>query len=328
MPVAEYSICTALGHWQPEKRKKMPQRILITGGTGLIGSKLSGSLLEKGYEVSHLSRTGRKHSQIKTFVWDVAKGFIDEQAFEGVSTVVHLAGAGIADERWTEARKNEIIASRVESVKLLIHKLTSYPHHRVTSIVSSSGISYHGTDTGNVQLSENSPAGTDYMAQVCLLWEKAVDDAQKLGIRTVKIRTGIVLSNKGGALPKLTAPIRWGLGASLGTGKQWQSWIHEEDICRLYLRAIEDTTMQGVYNGVAPLPISNEDLTKLSAKILKKPLWLPNVPAFALRLAFGELAEVVLGGNYILNQRISEETDFQYRFGIIEEALRALLAKG
>ena len=144
-------------------------------------------------------------------------------------------------------------------------------------------------------------------------------------IRTVILRTGIVLSEKGGALPKLTQPVRWGVGAALGTGKQWQSWIHLDDLCEMYVKALVDERMKGFYNAVAPNPVTNYDLTKLSAEVLKRPFWFPNVPAFALKLVFGEMADIVLGGNYILNKRIALETDFSYEFVEVKEALEDLL---
>ena len=207
---------------------------------------------------------------------------------------------------------------------MLTEPLKSISHH-VKTFISASGIGFYGADTGDEHISEQHTAGTDFVADCCIQWEAAADEIQTLGIRTVKLRTGIVLSEKGGALPKLTQPVRWGVGAALGTGKQWQSWIHLDDLCELYVKVLTDEHMTGFYNAVAPNPVTNYELTKLSAEVLKRPFWMPNVPAFALKLVFGEMAVIVLGGNYILNKRIQLETDFQYKFTEVKGALEDLL---
>ena len=312
------------------------QNVLITGGSGLIGSRLSEILLSKGFSVSHLGRrqvtkiqarhtdSKEKSSFIKTYYWDIEQGIIEEEALLKADYLIHLAGAGIADENWSDARKKEIIESRTKSIGLITDKLKTIPHH-IKSFVSASGIGYYGADTGNEYISEQYTAGMDFVADCCIQWEAAADEIQNLGIRTVILRTGIVLSEKGGALPKLTQPVRWGVGAALGTGKQWQSWIHLDDLCEMYVKALTDERMNGFYNAVAPNPVTNYELTKLSAEVLKRPFWMPNVPAFALKMVFGEMADIVLGGNYILNKRIALETDFSCKYVEVKEALRDLL---
>lgn len=312
------------------------QNVLITGGSGLIGTRLSEILLERGFSVSHLGRkkaaslqtraikTTGTESSIKMYNWDIEQGMIDEEALLEADYLIHLAGAGIADENWSDARKKEIIDSRTQSIALITKTLKKIPH-KIKSFVSASGIGYYGADTGDEHISEQHTAGVDFVADCCIQWETAADEIQNLGIRTVKLRTGIVLSKKGGALPKLTLPVRWGVGAALGTGKQWQSWIHLDDLCELYLKALTDEGMRGFYNAVAPNPVTNYELTKLSTEVLKRPFWMPNVPAFALKLVFGEMAVIVLGGNYILNKRIASETDFQYHFTEVRGALEDLL---
>ena len=312
------------------------QNVLITGGSGLIGSRLSEILLSKGFSVSHLGRrqvtkiqarhtdSKEKSSFIKTYYWDIEQGIIEEEALLKADYLIHLAGAGIADENWSDARKKEIIESRTKSIGLITDKLKTIPHH-IKSFVSASGIGFYGADTGDERISEQHTAGMDFVTDCCIQWEAAADEIQSLGIRTVILRTGIVLSEKGGALPKLTQPVRWGVGAALGTGKQWQSWIHLDDLCELYLKSLMDERMKGFYNAVAPNPVTNYDLTKLSAEVLKRPFWFPNVPAFALKLVFGEMADIVLGGNYILNKRITLETDFSYQYMEVKGALKDLL---
>ena len=312
------------------------QNVLITGGSGLIGSRLSKILLLKGFSVSHLGRrqvtkiqarhtdSKEKNSFIKTYYWDIEQGMIEEEALLKADYLIHLAGAGIADENWSDARKKEVIESRTKSIGLITNKLKTIPHH-IKSFVSASGIGFYGADTGDEHISEQHTAGMDFVADCCIQWEAAADEIQNLGIRTVILRTGIVLSEKGGALPKLTQPVRWGVGAALGTGKQWQSWIHLDDLCEVYVKALTDERMKGFYNAVAPNPVTNYELTKLSAEVLKRPFWMPNVPAFALKLVFGEMADIVLGGNFILNKRIALETDFSYQYVEVKEALRDLL---
>ena len=312
------------------------QNVLITGGSGLIGTRLSEILLSRGFSVSHLGRkkvtkiqtrptdSKEKTSSIKTYHWDIERGMIDEEALLKADYLIHLAGAGIADENWSDARKKEIIESRTKSIGLITNKLKTIPH-KIKSFISASGIGFYGADTGDEQISEQHTAGMDFVADCCIQWEAAADEIQNLGIRTVILRTGIVLSEKGGALPKLTQPVRWGVGAALGTGKQWQSWIHLDDLCELYVKSLMDERMKGFYNAVAPNPVTNYDLTKLSAEVLKRPFWMPNVPAFALKLVFGEMADIVLGGNFILNKRIALETDFSYQYMEVKEALKDLL---
>lgn len=296
--------------------------VLITGGTGLVGSRLTELLLKKGYEVAYLSRRKEQIPNVKVYRWDITKGYIEDGAVESADYIVHLAGAGIADKRWSESRKKEIIDSRIQPVDLLKDKLTK--SNKLKAFVSASAIGFYGGDTGEERIEENHAAGNDFLAECTKLWEKSADKIATLGIRTAKIRVGIVLSEKGGALPKLLQPIRLGFGAALGSGKQWMSWIHIDDLCNVFIKAIEDESMNGAYNAVAPNPVTNLEITKMAAKVLKKPFWLPNVPSFVLKLIFGEMAVVVLGGSYVLNKRIAE-TDFRYKFTDVESALQDLL---
>ncbi|RRA99178.1 TIGR01777 family oxidoreductase [Larkinella rosea] len=304
----------------------MAKTILITGGTGTIGRRLTQRLLEQGFRVSLLSRSAAKkdNPNVTVYQWDVEKGHIDPQAILTADHIIHLAGTGIADERWTDARKQQIIESRTQSTHLLASALRSGKHH-VKSFVSSSAIGYYGGDTGDRPLTESSEGGSDFLAQVVRAWERSVDEIAGLGIRTVKLRTGIVLTMEGGALPKLVQPVRLGAGAPLGSGQQYMSWIHIDDLCRMYLQAVIDDHWQGIYNAVADKPVTNETFTRLIIELLDKPHFLPRVPAFAIRLLFGEMAIVVLGGNYVLNKRIREETGFEYLFPDLIAALRDLL---
>lgn len=318
-----------LSYYTDKRLIRMPTNVLITGGTGLVGTRLTELLLQKGYTVSYLSRqSGNEksaiHPKVRVYAWNLSQGELDAEALLEADYIVHLAGAGVADKRWTSERKQEIISSRTESTALIARHLQTV-RHKVRAFISASAIGFYGADTGKQLMTEESKPGNDFLAEVTKRWEKAANAVAQLGIRTVKLRIGIVLSDQGGALVKIAQPIRLGAGAALGSGKQLISWIHLDDLANMFVYALENESMQGVYNAVAPNPVTNEQLTQLAAKVLNKPLWLPNVPGFGMRLAMGELAEVVLGGNHVLNQRIARETEFTYRFTQAEKALEDLL---
>ncbi|KAA6440316.1 TIGR01777 family protein [Dyadobacter flavalbus] len=304
----------------------MGKKVLITGGTGVIGKRLTELLLEKNYDVAYLSRKKKDIKSVQVFEWDIAKGYIEENALENTDFLIHLAGAGVADERWTEERKKTIISSRTDSILLIAQKLKE-KNIKPAAFISASGSSYYGEDTGDIRHTESSPPGNDFLSHVTIEWEKAAGAVAKLGVRTVILRTGIVLSMEGGAIPKMASPARFGFGAPLGSGKQWIPWIHIDDICQMYIDAMEKETWNGAYNAVASPPVTNEELTKQICKTLDKPQFLPNVPAFALRMVFGEMANVVLGSSYLVNKRIAEETDFQYKYPDLSEALKEVFSK-
>jgi len=294
------------------------KHILLTGGTGLIGSHLTQQLLEKGYSVSHLSRSQGKDERIKTFLWDVDKNEIDEHCINGVDIVVHLAGAGIADKRWISKRKKEIIDSRVKSIGL-IYNLLSGKKHCVTTVISPSAIGYYG-NRGNDLLTEESPPAGDFLGNCCKDWEKAADEGLGFGLKVVKFRTGVVL-DKGGALAKMAGPVKLYMGSPLGSGKQWIPWIHWQDVVDMYMHAIENEAISGVYNMVAPNPVTNDHLTQALAKQLRKPLWLPNVPAFLLKFLLGEMSAIVLASTKVSAQKI-EETGYRFNYPDLISALK------
>jgi len=304
-------------NYEPSTMNPSKTHILLTGGTGLIGSHLTEQLLENGYRVSHLSRSAGKDDQVKTFIWDVDKGEIDEQCIDGVDIVVHLAGAGIADERWTDERKKVMIGSRTKSIGL-IYDLLRRKKHTLNSIISASAIGYY-SDRGDELMTENSPPSNDFMARCCIAWENAVDEGKSMSLRIVKFRTGVVL-DKDGALAKMAMPVKLYVGSPLGSGKQWIPWIHSQDVVDMYMYAIENESFTGVYNMVAPNPVTNKQLTQAIAKQLHKPLWLPNVPAFLLKLLLGEMSTIVLGSTNVSAQKI-EDAGFKFKYAVIEEAL-------
>ncbi len=286
---------------EPSKGK----RILITGSTGLIGKLLTDKLLNQGYQVSHLSRRPGNDLRVKTFTWDVGKNEIDGRCIDGVDIVIHLAGAGIADKRWSDQRKKELIESRTHSIGL-IYKVIKDKPNKVSTVISASATGYY-SDRGDELLTEESPPAGDFMARCCIEWEKAVDDGKSLRLRIVKFRTGVVLHKKGGALPQMALPVKLGLGSPFGNGKQWIPWIHWQDVVDLYLYAVENTSIAGAYNMVAPNPVTNRQLMQATAKQLHKPLWLPNVPAFVFKLLLGEMSIVVLGSTKVSPQKIENE---------------------
>ncbi|MEX1240088.1 MAG: TIGR01777 family oxidoreductase [Cyclobacteriaceae bacterium] len=303
-----------------EKQKK----ILITGGSGMIGNRLTALLLKKGYLVFHLGR-GRKRVDIRTFLWNPYRKQIEDGALVDTDVIIHLAGAGIADKRWNERWKEEILISRTQTTRFLCETLLKEKHH-VDAFIAASGISYYGLENEGRSFAESDPSAEDFMARVTSAWEKEVDGVRKAGPRVVRIRTGVVLSRSGGALKKLVTPIKFFVGAPLGSGRQYVNWIHLDDLCSIYIKAIEDATMEGAYNGVAPQPVTNRTLTVEIAKILKKPLWLPPVPGFVVKLIAGEVAELVLKGGKVSSGKI-ERAGFRFQFSTIGEALKDLLGR-
>lgn len=298
----------------------MAKKILITGATGLVGTELKKHLLNKGYEVNTLSR--KKDNDANNFVWDVYKGTIDADCLNGVKAIIHLAGEPVADKKWTDERKKQIIDSRVKSTELLFKTIKSKPDHQLKSFISASAVGFYG-DCGDEILTEESSNGYGFLAECCKLWEDAVDHGKKLSLRIVKLRTGIVLSNHGGALPQLDKPVKLFAGAALGTGKQWTPWLHIDDMVEMYIEAIENLKMEGCYNACAPFPVTNKALTKAIAKQLHRPVWPIKVPKKALELLLGERVEAVLMSNNTSAQKILD-AGFKFKFTHLEDALKDL----
>jgi len=302
----------------------MPGKILITGGSGLVGMRLSEMLIDQGYEVAHLSRSPEKVSSYKTFKWDVKQGYIDDNAITYADYIIHLAGASVAGEKWTEERKKEILHSRVDSANLLYQCLQRTDHH-VKGFISASAIGIYG-DSGDQLMSEESTYADDFLAEVCKAWEGASWQMRDLGLRTVIFRLGIVLSKKGGALPQIAKPVKMMAGAPLGSGKQYMSWIHIDDACRLFIGAVEETQFEGVYNAVAPHPVTNKEFTRELAEAMHRPLVLPKVPAFAINLMMGEMSEVVLASQRVSANKVLQ-TGFTFEYNYLEEALESFYQK-
>jgi len=291
------------------------KRILITGGSGLVGKAITAHLTNNGYEVAWLSRKAKKQKQ-RSFSWNVEEGKLNENALAWCDGIIHLAGAGVAEKRWTEERKKEILASRTKSSRLLFDYL-SRQSRRPECFISASAVGYYGFDTGGEWVNEESPQGTDFLAQVVLLWEEEVLKIQSLGIRTVLLRIGTVLDKKGGALKEMLKPP---VAAPLGSGNQYMSWIHLNDLAAMFNFALSQPIM-GIYNAVAPHPVSNKQLTQIAAKEKGKPYLPIPVPRFVLKGMLGEMADMVTGGSRVSSTKIENE-GFVYQFPFVKEALK------
>ncbi|RYZ33042.1 MAG: TIGR01777 family protein [Sphingobacteriales bacterium] len=305
----------------------MPTTI-ITGGTGLIGKKLSAMLVSKGHDVVILTRKPRPTSgRISYAAWDVDNGTVDEKVIASADYVIHLAGAGVADKKWTDKRKQEIVDSRVKSGLLLVNILNTVPNN-VKAFVSSSAIGWYGEDPtipNPSPFTETMPAGEGFLGETCELWEQSLDGLLNTRIRLVKLRTGIVLSNDGGAYAEFKKPVKMGIAGILGNGKQVISWIHIEDMCRMYLYAIENELVSGVYNATAPNPVSNKELTLTLAHIMKGRFYVTmHVPTFVLKMMLGERSVEILKSTTVSSAKI-KDLGFSFIYPSIESAIQQLV---
>ncbi|AFL84122.1 TIGR01777 family protein [Belliella baltica DSM 15883] len=291
------------------------KNILITGGSGLVGKRITAHLEAKGHAVAWLSRSPDKYKQ-KSFSWDVEAMKIDQEAIEWADAVIHLAGEGVADSRWTAKRKQAILESRTHSTQILAEAI-SKAENKPSSFIAASAVGYYGFNTKNDIITENSPAGDDFLAQVVIAWENESKKLEKQGLRTVMLRIGIVLDESGGALKEMLKPP---VAAPLGSGEQWMSWIQIEDLARMFVFAIDNESLSGVFNAVGPKPVTNRTLTQSAAKKINKLFVGVGVPGFLLKIILGEMAQMVLGGNKASSKKI-EAAGFQFRYPSIEEAL-------
>lgn len=298
--------------------------VLIGGGSGLVGSHLSQMLSDKGYTVWHLSRSPGADDRYRTFAWDTQQDYIDQAAVDGADFVINLAGAGIADKRWTEQRKQLIIDSRVQTTQLL-HRAIKQSPTPPTTYISASAAGYYG-DRGEEVLTETDPPGTGFLSRSCIAWEKAASQVSGPNLRNVIIRIGIVLSTEGGALPKMTMPVNFFAGVYFGNGRQWMPWIHIDDLCRIFIYAVEEEKMTGIYNGVGPNPARNHDLVEAVAEVKDKPVLMLPAPAFALKLAMGEMSHVVLDSTRAASDKLAG-AGFSFQYPQLQAALKALYTK-
>jgi len=304
----------------------MANRILITGGSGLVGSHLAQKLSRKGYQIALLSRSKDKNSPYEVYTWNISKGTMEQEAIEQVDYIIHLAGAGVADKRWTDDRKKVLASSRIDSAQLL-HDYLKKSGKKIRAFISASAIGIYGFDTGGIaQTEDRKQLGDDFLATLTKKWEEAADEFIDLSDRIVKLRIGLVLSAKGGLLDKLIPITKLGLGSAFGTGEQFMSWIHMDDLVDMFIKAVEDEDMEGIYNAVAPKPVTNQDFIKELSNVLGRPFFLPNTPKFLMKAVLGELASAVTGGNKVSSEKI-EQAGFKFMFPTLSVALSNLLLK-
>lgn len=295
-------------------------KILITGATGLIGKELTLLLLNNGHSVNYLTTSLDKivsKPNYFGYYWNPVQGIIDENCLINVDAIIHLAGTSIS-KKWTKAYKEEILESRILSANLLYTTLKTYPH-QVKQIISASGVAIYPQSYEVAYNEATTEKDNSFLANVVTQWEESVDVFKQLNIKVCKLRTGVVLSKKGGALPEMEKPIQMGFGANIGNGKQIQSWIHLNDLAQLYYFVLKNQ-MEGVFNAVAPNPVSNAELTKTIAKKLHKTLFLPNIPKFVMRLILGEMAVLLTASNNVSSKKV-QDVGFQFQFPTLQLAI-------
>jgi uncharacterized protein (TIGR01777 family) len=291
----------------------------------MIGRRLTQLLIAKEYEVIIMSRHSStvKHPLLGVAyaAWDIGSQTIDKTAIEKADHIIHLAGAGVADKRWSKNRKLEIISSRTQTSSLIVKALAEIPNH-VKTVVSASAIGWYGADTDLSRINgftEEAPPDTAFLGETCRLWEESIQPVQQLGKRLVKLRTGIVLSNEGGALKEFKKPLRAGIATILGSGRQMISWIHVDDLCRMYIHAIENKEMQGAYNAVSPNPVTNKELILRLARHMRGKFYLPvHVPSWVLSIALGEMSIEVLKSATVSCRKV-QTTGFDFQYPNVKE---------
>lgn len=304
----------------------MCKKVLITGGDGLIGRKLAGLLLKDGYKVNILSRREKpSEGNKKYFVWDVSKGIIDEACFEGVEAVIHLAGENIAARPWSPARRIALLESRTSSIALIYETIKKNAVSSVKTVVSSSATGYYG-NRGDEVLTEESGYGDDFLSYVCYSWEQAADSGKELGLRVVKLRTALVLDSVAGVLPKLAATAKKGLALVMGSGRQWMSWIHVEDMAAIYKHALENEMMEGAYNACTLEPYTNEHFTQTLSAYFNKRFITPHVPKLALRIMLGSMKDLLLTSARVSPARLLS-AGYKLKYPSLTSALRDLYKK-
>ncbi len=297
-------------------------KVLITGGTGLVGTHLRIKLQEMGYEVAILSRTKRNETKLLTYTWDYNKDEIDKDAINTSDYIIHLAGVNLGEKRWTSKRKQLIFDSRIKSAELIYNNIDK-GNNRLRAFITASAIGYYDAITSDKELNETEPPSDDFLGQTCKKWEQVADRFTDIGIRAVKIRTGVVLAKQGGALSKIIIPIKMGIGSAIGDGNQYLPWIHIDDLCSIYIKAIEDTQMIGAFNAVAPEHKTNKQFIETIAHYMDKPFGFPKIPAFAIKVIFGKMSEMILTGSRISSDKI-RNSGFVFRYPNLESALEQL----
>lgn len=294
------------------------KKILISGATGLVGKKLARKLFERGYQVEILVRSKSTKSDFKSYVWDYKNGLLEEGALDNTYIFIHLAGASISN-RWTKSYKEEIYKSRVDSAQFIYDEMQKKNIHP-EALISSSAVGIYGQPTSQQIFTENDKPAEDFLGKVCKDWEEKAYQFKNLGSRVVCVRTSTVLSEKGGALEVLKKPIELNFGAVLGSGEQYFPWIHLDDLVNIYIKAVEDVSMNGAYNASAPDFVNNKTLTEKIASHLGKTIWLPHIPGFIIKTILGEMSTLALDGSRISSKKI-ESSGFKFIYSDLDKAL-------
>jgi len=296
-------------------------KVLITGATGLVGTELVSLLLKNGIHINYLTTSKNKiqdEANYKGFYWNPTTGDIDDTCLDDVDVIIHLAGASIS-KRWTTSYKQEILESRVLSTAVL-YGLLKNKTHNVHQFISASAIGIYPNSLDKVYSEEETQFDSSFLSQVVQKWEQSVDRIAQLGIKVAKVRTGLVLSGKGGVLKEMAAPAKFGLAAAFGSGRQMQSWIHVDDLAGIYYYILNEE-LENIYNAVAPFPVTNQELTKQIAKALDKPYFLPNIPQFAMRMILGEMHTLLFDSQNVSAKKIISE-GYQFKYLSLEKALK------
>ena len=313
----------SLNEWNLNN-KVMKKNVLITGGTGFVGKHLTQLLLENGYTVSILSRTKKNNTDsVFYYTWDVKKQVIEKESVLNADYIIHLAGENIAGKRWSKERKEAIINSREQSAQLL-YGVVKKQGKKLDAFISASGVGIYGAINGQAICVEEQKPANDFLGLTCQKWEAVANEFQREGIRTVKVRTGLVLGKNDGFLEKLKPIFKYRLGSALGSGTQFMPWIHIDDLCAIYLEALKNNTISGAYNAAVTDDTTNASFSNTFATVYGYKIWLPNVPAFILKIGLGEMAKLLLTGRRVSNEKI-KSTGFTFKWENLEDAIRSCI---
>ena len=292
-------------------------KVLITGGSGLLGSALTKKLLKNSIDVVHLTRNKSSKNDVKNYLWNWEKNEIDENCFVGVTHIVHLAGAGIAEKAWTQKRKEEIVKSRVLTTRLMHSKITQLKLP-ISGFIAASAVGIYGAQISEKVFTEKDKAFEDFMGNCCKQWENSIDKFESIS-RVVKLRLGVILDKNHGALPRIANMVKNRIGSPLGNGQQYMPWIHIEDAVNVFYKSILDEEISGTFNTVSSDYITNSELTNKICNVFNRKIWLPNVPSFVLKFLYGEMSETILKGVKVSNKKLKGEINLKYEK--IEDAL-------
>jgi len=297
------------------------ETVLVIGSSGLIGNHLIPLLKDKGYQVQSVNRL---HSAYPYATNDQIE--FEKQQILSADFIINLAGANISAKRWSTKRKQLIVDSRVNTTMKIHEIVTSHREKRLKAYISASAVGYYGSNPVDKVFAEDDQPASDFLGETCRKWEESANQFSQIGIRTAVIRTGVVLTSSGGALPKMVVPVKFGFGSAIGSGRQYIPWIHIDDLCNIYIMAIEQANINGAYNAVAPQHSTNNEFMRLIARVLKKPFWPLNIPSFLMKAIFGEMSVVLLAGSRVSSEKI-RKAGYNFLFPDLYVAFNDLLKK-